>query len=201
VTVHCAAVADRCRSRWIVVTEMETIVKSIITIAMAGTSGHSTLHRWYLGATGGEPNGVVRRTTPEFGSILNLCTRPGVEIARTSPSGGGQMGRGSRMRKLGVVTVIATLALGVSVAQAGGGTVKGSNFRFAPKTLTITKGSKVTWSWVNGAHTVTFVKGSFNKALNSAHQRVSRTLKNPGTYKYYCRFHRSLGMTGKIVVN
>ena len=30
------------------------------------------------------------------------------------------MGRGSRMRKLGVVTVIATLALGVSVAQAAG---------------------------------------------------------------------------------
>ena len=44
-TVHCAAVAERCRSRWIVVTEMETIVKSIITIAMAGTSGHSTLQR------------------------------------------------------------------------------------------------------------------------------------------------------------
>jgi hypothetical protein len=45
VTVHCAAVAERCRSRWIVVTEMETIVKSIITIAMAGTSGHGALHR------------------------------------------------------------------------------------------------------------------------------------------------------------
>jgi hypothetical protein len=36
-------VSVRWTSRWIVVTEMETIVKSIITIAMAGTSGHRTL--------------------------------------------------------------------------------------------------------------------------------------------------------------
>jgi plastocyanin len=111
------------------------------------------------------------------------------------------MGRGSRMRKVGVVTVIATLALGVSVAQAGGGTVKASNYKFAPKTLTITKGSKVTWNWVNGSHTVTFVKGTFNKPLNATHKSVARTFNNPGTYKYYCTFHRSLGMTGKIVVN
>jgi plastocyanin len=110
------------------------------------------------------------------------------------------MDRGSRMRKLGIVTVIATLALGVSVAQAGGGTVKASNYKFAPKALTITKGSKVTWKWVNGSHTVTFVKGSFNKSLNKTHPSVSRTFATPGTYKYYCTFHKSLGMTGKIVV-
>jgi plastocyanin len=111
------------------------------------------------------------------------------------------MGRISRMRKVGVVTVVATMALGVGVAQAGGGTVKASNYKFAPKTLTITKGSKVTWKWVNGSHTVTFVKGSYNKSLNKANPTRSRTFKNPGTYKYYCSFHRSLGMTGKIVVN
>lgn len=110
------------------------------------------------------------------------------------------MGRGSRIRRVGAVTVVATMALGVGVAQAGGGTVKASNYKFAPKALTITHGSKVTWNWVNGSHTVTFVKGSFNKPLNSAHKSVSRTFNTPGTYKYYCTFHRSLGMTGKIVV-
>ena len=89
------------------------------------------------------------------------------------------MGRGSRMRKLGVVTVIATLALGVSVAQAGGGTVKASNYKFAPKALTITKGSKVTWKWVNGRHTVTFVKGSFNKALNKTQPKRLAHLHDP----------------------
>lgn len=110
------------------------------------------------------------------------------------------MGRGSRMRRVGIVTVIAALALGVSAAQAGGGTVDASNYKFSPKALTITKGSKVTWKWINGRHTVTFVKGSFDKALNKAHPRASRTFRHPGTYRYYCAFHRSLGMKGKIVV-
>ena len=41
-TSHCTAVSERCRSLWIVVAEMLTIVKSIITIAIAGTSGQST---------------------------------------------------------------------------------------------------------------------------------------------------------------
>jgi plastocyanin len=110
------------------------------------------------------------------------------------------MRRGSRLRRMGVVTVIATLALGVGVAQAGGGDVNGSNYKFAPKTLTITKGSKVTWHWVNGSHTVTFVKGSYDKSLNRANPTRSRSFKRRGTFKYYCRFHRSLGMRGKIVV-
>ena len=110
------------------------------------------------------------------------------------------MGRASCMRRVGIVTVIATLALGVTVAQAGGGTVKASNYKFAPKALTITKGSKVTWHWVNGSHTVTFTKGSFNKSLNRANPTRSRTFKASGTYTYYCRFHRALGMTGKVVV-
>jgi len=110
------------------------------------------------------------------------------------------MGRGSRMRKLGIVTAIATLALGIGVAQAGGGTVKASNYKFAPKTLTITKGSRVTWNWVNGSHTVTFVKGTYSKPLNATHKSASRTFNTAGTFKYYCKFHRSLGMTGKIVV-
>ena len=42
VTTHWAPAGVRPTSAWIVVSEMETIVKSIITIAMAGTSGHMT---------------------------------------------------------------------------------------------------------------------------------------------------------------
>jgi plastocyanin len=104
------------------------------------------------------------------------------------------------MRRVGILSIVVTLALGIGVAQAGGGIVKASNYKFAPKALTITKGSKVTWKWVNGSHTVTFVQGTFNKALNKTHPSVARTFNRPGTYRYYCSFHKSLGMTGKIVV-
>jgi plastocyanin len=105
----------------------------------------------------------------------------------------------SRTRRIGVVIGIATLALGVGAAQAGP-SVNASNYSFKPKTITIQKGQKVTWHWVNGSHTVTFVKGSFDKSLNRANPTRTRTFKRAGTYKYYCRFHRSLGMKGKVVV-
>jgi plastocyanin len=105
----------------------------------------------------------------------------------------------SRMRRMGAVTVIATLALGVGAAQAGP-TVNASNYHFQPKTITIQKGQTVTWKWINGSHTVTFVKGSFDKTLNKRNPTRTRTFKHAGTFKYYCRFHRSLGMKGKIVV-
>jgi len=111
------------------------------------------------------------------------------------------MGRLRRMRIIGIVTVVAALALGVGVANGAGGSVNASNYSFKPKTITITKGSKVTWHWVNGSHTVTFVKGTYNKTLNRANPTRSRVFRNAGTFKYYCRFHRSLGMTGKVVVN
>jgi plastocyanin len=110
------------------------------------------------------------------------------------------MDRGSRMRSLGVVTAVAALTLGVGVAQAGGGTVGASNFSFKPKAITIQKGGTVNWKWVNGRHTVTFVKGSYDKSLNRSHRTRSRTFNRAGTFKYFCRFHRSLGMTGKVVV-
>jgi len=105
----------------------------------------------------------------------------------------------SRMRRVGAVTAVVTIALGVGVAQAGP-TVNASNYSFKPKTITIQKGQTVTWKWVNGSHTVTFIKGSYDKSLNRAHPKRTRTFKRTGTYKYYCRFHRTLGMTGKIVV-
>jgi plastocyanin len=111
------------------------------------------------------------------------------------------MGRGTRKRRIGVVALAATATLAVGVAQAGGARVDASNYRFKPKSLTIQKGDTVTWKRINGSHTVTFRKGSYDKSLNAAHPRRSRTFKKRGTFRYYCRPHQSLGMKGKIVVN
>jgi len=104
------------------------------------------------------------------------------------------------MRRLGIVTVIATIALGVGVADAGGGGVKATNFSFKPRTITVHKGERVKWHWVQGKHTVTFKKGSFDKIISKRHRTVARRFHKRGTFRYYCRFHRSLGMKGKIVV-
>jgi plastocyanin len=94
------------------------------------------------------------------------------------------------------------LALATSVASAGGANrVNAVNYSFHPRTITVQKGNAVTWRRVEGHHTVTFNTGSFDKSLNKRHPKRSRTFRRRGTFRYFCRFHRSLGMKGKVVVN
>jgi len=92
------------------------------------------------------------------------------------------------------------LVLTTGVASAGGNRVRAVNFAFKPHTITVQKGQRVTWKRAAGRHTVTFKHSSFDKILSRHHRRVSRRFHHRGTFRYFCRFHRSLGMTGKIVV-
>jgi plastocyanin len=108
--------------------------------------------------------------------------------------------RGPRIRRVGVTALVTAAALAIGVSSAGGSRVKASDFKFRPGTITIQRGQAVTWKQVQGRHTVTFKKGSFDKLLSGSHPSVSRRFKTRGTFRYYCRFHRSLGMTGKVVV-
>jgi plastocyanin len=105
------------------------------------------------------------------------------------------------MRRFLVLLTATTIALGLAVGSAlgGGETVKAKNFKFAAKKVTIQKGDKVTWKNVEGRHTVTFRNGSFDKALSGS-KRVSKKFNRTGTFRYYCRPHKSLGMKGKVVV-
>ncbi len=108
--------------------------------------------------------------------------------------------QGARTRKIGAITLVATLALAVGVASAGGNRVSASNYSFKPRTITIQKGDQVTWRRVEGRHTVTLKDGSFDKVLSKSHPRRSLRFGERGTFRYYCRFHRTLGMKGKVVV-
>jgi plastocyanin len=111
------------------------------------------------------------------------------------------MGVRARTRMVGAVTVVvAAFALTVGVASAAND-VSASNYNFKPKTITIQKGQSVTWNRVNGRHTVTLKNGSFDKVLSKSHPTRSHTFRKTGTFRYYCRFHRSLGMKGKVVVD
>jgi plastocyanin len=105
------------------------------------------------------------------------------------------------MRKLSILLVMTVLALGLAVGSASGGgrTVKANNYSFKAKTVTIQKGDKVTWDDVQGKHTVTLKNGSFDKVLHKG-DSVSLKFNHRGTFRYVCRFHKSLGMRGKVVV-
>ena len=84
-----------------------------------------------------------------------------------------------------------------SGTQQGGVTVSMKNTAFNPKTLTVTKGTTVTW--VNDdpvAHDVTgadFQSGSIGKGGSYSH-----TFDTVGTFNYRCTVHP--GMDGTITV-
>jgi plastocyanin len=75
-----------------------------------------------------------------------------------------------------------------------------SSLMFTPVSLSITKGSTVTWNNSSGvAHNVTFENGAaFNQALNDGTQ-IRRTFTTEGTFNYFCSIHGK-SMHGTIVV-
>lgn len=70
---------------------------------------------------------------------------------------------------------------------------------FTPDSITVAKGTKVTWVNNDGAaHTVTADDGSFNSGNLTNSKSFSQTFNTPGTYKYHCTLHS--GMTGVVIV-
>lgn len=71
------------------------------------------------------------------------------------------------------------------------------DFAFNPDTITVAKGTTVTWTNKDSAqHTVTgtaFTSGTLNQG-----QSYSYTFNEAGTFEYYCKFHPS--MLGKVIV-
>jgi plastocyanin len=113
------------------------------------------------------------------------------------------------MRWLGriVVAAVGGMALAACPAMAANFDVgmvgSAAGPRFSPETITVTQGDSVTWTNGGGVHDVTFEDGLFQQPSppNATIWTVSRTFDTPGTYLYYCSVHRSLGMTGSVLVN
>jgi plastocyanin len=90
---------------------------------------------------------------------------------------------------------------GGSSAPSGPATVAVAikNFTFAPGTITVSPGTKVTWTQDdNTVHTVTAVDSSFDSGNLSQNQSFSHTFSTAGTFAYRCNIHQY--MTGTIVV-
>jgi plastocyanin len=75
------------------------------------------------------------------------------------------------------------------------------NFAFGPKTITVKKGTVVTWTNKDSAeHTVTFEAplASVDSGTLGKNSIFKYTFKSTGTFSYHCAFHPE--MTGTIVV-
>lgn len=73
------------------------------------------------------------------------------------------------------------------------------NFAFSPATVTVTVGTKVSWTNKDVVeHTVTADKGSFKSDLIAENKTFTYTFNQPGTFSYHCEPHPF--MTAQIVV-
>jgi plastocyanin len=79
------------------------------------------------------------------------------------------------------------------------------DFNFVPKTLTISVGDSVTWNMDNtavGKHNVVAVDGSFrNGDVSDTPWTYTHQFDSAGSFGYFCSEHRSMGMTGTIIVS
>lgn len=79
-------------------------------------------------------------------------------------------------------------------------TVKlGDNF-FQPTKLTVTAGTKVTWTWTgSNTHNVTVLSGPQKfRSTDQSSGSYSRRLTKVGTYRIVCTFHPGMVMTLKV---
>ncbi len=94
--------------------------------------------------------------------------------------------------------VIAVPALAATPTR----TVKVLDFKFTPKTVTVKKGTKVTWKWGGKVvHNVVVEKGPAKFASKLMTKgSFSKTLTRTGTYNIVCTIHRSQGMVMTLKV-
>ena len=78
-----------------------------------------------------------------------------------------------------------------------------SDFTFTAPTVTIDAGTSVRWRSTNNTpHTVTPDGNQVfaEREMSSNGETFEVRFDTPGRYRYFCEFHRSLGMTGEVVV-
>jgi len=73
---------------------------------------------------------------------------------------------------------------------------------FSPSTLTVTKGTTITWKNTDGiAHTSTSdTPGLWDTGNIPGGSSSSTTFNTAGTFGFHCTYHGSMGMTGTITV-
>jgi plastocyanin len=104
------------------------------------------------------------------------------------------------IRRLRLITVLTALLIGVfavSALASAGKTVKVSDNYYGPKSLTVGRGTKVTWKWVGVLkHNVVVHAGpSAFSSKTQVRGSYSHTFTKKGTYQLVCTIHPSMKMT------
>ncbi len=97
------------------------------------------------------------------------------------------------------VNVNASIGANVNAVVTPTASVSVKGMAFSPSSLTVKKGTKVTWKNNDSiAHTVTGDNGGPNSNTLSAGDSYSFTFNTVGSFPYHCNFHPSLTGTVKV---
>lgn len=123
----------------------------------------------------------LRHATPRWRRIGLFCA--GVALAGIATA---------------IIPEIGTRGAG-ALAAAQTSKVEIANFAFAPKNLTVSAGTTVTWKNADDSpHRIADVNGAYASAALDTDDSFSHTFATPGVYKYFCSIHPY--MAGEIVV-
>lgn len=89
------------------------------------------------------------------------------------------------------------------VTVKGGAEGNGGGYAFDPAAIAVGADTTVVWGWTGGGgmHNVVAEDGSFESEMtDEAGHTFSHTFDAPGTFKYKCVHHESMGMKGAVVV-
>jgi plastocyanin len=118
-------------------------------------------------------------------------------------------GRQVRRGRGALIGTVAAGSLALALAGAGGAfgssskVVKVGDDYFSPAKVTVKKGTKVRWAWLDGNqdnHDVRLKSGPrgvkrFKSDLAASDYSFSKRLTVPGTYKIYCSLHATMRET------
>jgi plastocyanin len=96
--------------------------------------------------------------------------------------------------------IAAGMAMMCTAAQgAAPNSIEVKDFMFAPMTLTVNAGEKVTWvNKDDEPHTVVSDAGLFRSAAMDTNESFSFKFDKPGTYRFTCSIHPR--MVGTVIV-
>jgi plastocyanin len=109
-------------------------------------------------------------------------------------------GCGSSGSSAGTSTRSAATKTVVAPAISGHTTVAIRNFMYAPMSVTVRAGTRVTFhNYDQTAHTATAIGGGFDTGTIQPGQSATVVLSKPGTYRYHCLFHAFMLATIHVV--
>jgi len=121
----------------------------------------------------------------------------------TSDGGGGYGAGGGQASSAASPTETTSSGGGTATGGDGGGkTLTQVNYQFMPAKFTVHQGDTITVSNTNPTTPHTFtVEGTDIDVANDAQSSQEVTIDlSPGTYTFFCRFHRAQGMEGTLTV-